>query len=197
MKRIVCSIRTPAFAVVAVFLFLLLAAGMRAEETNIYPKSQLEQYEERSGVVLIRGTDFVGSIPGRRGEVSVQVRETKDVTYNQRIYGVIVTVAQGEGAVNATYVDYDELQALIQNLDYVSKVNWSLTSLGHFDASYTTRAGLRVATYSSTRSGLIEGAVTSQRLPRTRAALTTAQLDLLRNTLESAKAKIDELMKIK
>ena len=179
-----------------VFTVLLLACA-RAEETNIYPKSNLELFEERSGAVLIRGTDPVGSVPGKRGEVIVELRETKDMTYNQRGYGVIVTVAQGEGPASAAYVDYDELPALIQNLDYVSKVNWSLTSLGHFDASYTTRAGLRVSTYSSTRSGLIEGAVVIQRFPRSRASLTTAQLDLLRNNLEAAKTKLDILQKTK
>jgi len=166
-------------------------------ETNIYPKSRLELAEERTGVVLVRGTENVGSVAGNRGEVQVQVRETKDVTSNQRDYGVIITVFQGEGTASATYVDYDELPTLIQNLDYVSKANWTLTSLGHFDASYTTRAGLRVVTYSSTRSGLIEGAVVSQRVLRSRASLTTAQLDLLRNTLEVAKTKIDELQKVK
>jgi hypothetical protein len=189
--------RTSWFSAIVVYVLLLSASGARAEETNIYPKSRLELSEERSGVVLIRGTDHIGSVPGRRGEVIVQVRETKDMTLNQREYAVIVTVAQADGTANATYVDHDELSALIQNLDYLGRVDWSFTSLGHFDASYTTRAGLRVATYSSTRSGLIEGAVVSQRLPRSRAALTTAQLELFRNTLEVAQKKIEELQKVK
>jgi hypothetical protein len=187
---------TSCFAFV-VLIVLLGAAGARAEETNIYPKSRLELFEERAGIVLLRGTDNVGSVPGKRGEVTVQVRETKDMTFNQRDYAVIVTVTQDDGFANATYVDHDDLSALIQNLDYLTKVNWSLTSMGHFDASYTTRAGLRVVTFSSTRSGLIEGAVVSQRFPRSRAALTTAQLDLFRNTLEVAQKRIEELQKAK
>ena len=183
-----------AFAVLTVFL---VGAPARAQETNIYPKSRVELLEERAGIVLVRSTDTVGSVQGKRGEVIVQVRETKDLTSNQRDYAVIVTVMQGDESANATYVDHDELSALIQNLEYVSRIDWSVTSLGHFDASYTTRAGLRVVTYSSTRSGLIEGAVVSQRLPRSRAALTTAQLDLFRNTLEVAQKKIEELQKLK
>ena len=189
--------RTPGLTSIVLITFFLGVLCVRSEETNIYPKSRLELAEERTGVVLVRGTENVGSVAGNRGEVQVQVRETKDVTSSQRDYGVIITVFQGEGTAGATYVDYDELPALIQNLDYVSKANWSLTSLGHFDASYTTRAGLRVVTYSSTRSGLIEGAVVSQRVVRSRASLTTAQLDLLRSTLEVAKTKIDELQKVK
>ncbi len=188
--------RTSCFAFV-VFSALLLGAGARAEETNIYPKSRMELFEERPGLVLLRGTDNIGGVSGRRGEITVQVRETKDMTFNQRDYAVIVTVTQVDGFANATYVDNDELSALIQNLDYLGKVDWSFTSLGHFDVSYTTRAGLRVATYSSTRSGLIEGAVVSQRLPRSRASLTTAQLDLFRSTLEVAQKRIEELQKIK
>ena len=82
-------------------LLLGLACG-RAEETNIYPKSNLELLEERSGAVLIRSTDSAGSVAGKRGEVIVELRETKDMTYNQRGYGVIVTVVQGDGLANAT-----------------------------------------------------------------------------------------------
>lgn len=187
------------FLLIAVVIVNLAPVVLCAQtlETNIYPKSHLELAEEHTGVVLVRGTENVGNVAGNRGEVSVQVRETKDMTSSQRDYGVIVTVFQGDGGGSATYVDFDELPTLIQNLEYVSKANWTLTSLGHFDASYTTRAGLRVVTYSSTRSGLIEGAVVSQRLVRSRASFTTAQLDLLRNTLEVAKTKIEELQKSK
>src|SRR5687768_9491623 len=108
------------FAVVAIIA--IYATGSHAQETNSYPKSRLEIFEERTGAVLIRGTDEIGVAPGKVGGATVKCRETRDAGTNQREFGVIVTVVQAEGLEDTTYVDYDELEALIRNLDYVSKV---------------------------------------------------------------------------
>lgn len=189
--------RTCSLASIALTVFLISATCGRTQETNLYPKSHLELFEERTGIVLIRGTADIGVVPGQNGSVTVKLRETKDISLNQREYGVIISVASGNGGEGSTYVDYDELGALIQNLDYVSKVDWAYTSLMHFDASYTTRAGFKVLTYSSRRSGLIEGAVVSYGLSRSRASLSIAQLGQLRITLDLAKTKIEDLQKSK
>jgi len=42
--------------------FIFGVLGAHSEETNIYPKSRLELAEERTGVVLVRGTENVGSV---------------------------------------------------------------------------------------------------------------------------------------
>lgn len=189
MKR-TCCLASAVFA-----LFCCAADRAQAEETNIYPKSRLELFEERSGVVLIRGTDEVGVVPGKNGGVAIKLRETRDMTTGQREFGVFVTVSHAEGVEDTTVVDYDELDALIRNIDYVNKVEWSVSSLSHFEASYTTRAGFKVATYSSRRTGTIEAAATCQRNQRVRSNLTLAQLAQLRVTLELAKTKIEEIQK--
>jgi hypothetical protein len=185
--------RFTAFAIVA----FLIVVSARAQETNSYPKSRLEVFEERTGAVLIRGTDEIGVAPGKVGGVMVKCRETRDAGTNQREFGVIVTVVQAEGLEDTTYVDYDELDALVRNLDYVSKVDWSITSLSHFEAGYTTRSGLKVATYSSRRTGMIEAVVLSNRLVRSRSFMTTAQLSQFRVLLDQAKAKIELIQKEK
>lgn len=181
-----------------VFAVFLCATGVtRAQETNSYPKSRLEMFEERTGAVLIRGTDEMGAAAGKVGGVTVKCREARDAGTNQREFGVIVTVVQAEGLEDTTYVDYDELDALIRNLDYISKVDWSVTSLSHFEAGYITRSGLKVATYSSRRSGMIEAVVLSNRLVRSRSFMTVAQLTQFRVFLEQAKAKIELIQKEK
>ena len=169
----------------------------RAQETNVYPKSRLEIFEERTGAVLIRGTDDIGVVAGKTSGVTVRCRETRDMGTNQREFGVIVIVTQAEGAEDATVVDYDELDALIRSTDYVGKVEWSVTPLRHFEAGYTTRSGLKVASYSSRRSGTIEAFVLSNRLVRCRSSLTVGQLAEFRLLLEQAKAKIEVLQKTK
>ena len=184
------------FHAVAVVAFFIVTVAP-AQETNSYPKSRLEVFEERTGAVLIRGTDEIGAAPGKIGGVTVKCRETRDAGTNQREFGVIATVVQADGLEDTTYVDYDELEALIRNLDYVSKVDWSITSLSHFEASYVSRSGLKVATYSSRRTGMIEAVVLSNRLVRSRSFMTIAQLSQLRVLLEQAKGRIELIQKEK
>jgi hypothetical protein len=178
-------------------LFSVFASAARAEETNSYPKSNLEIFEATTGVVLIRGTDEAGVVPGRTGNITLKCRETRDAATNRREFGVAVIVTQAEGYEDTTVVDYDELDALIRSLEYISKVDWAISAMGHFEAGYTTRSGLKLASYSSRRSGTIEAYALSNRLLRSRVQLTLAQLTQVRTFLEQAKAKIELIQKEK
>ncbi len=180
----------------ALLLSLFFAANTRAaEETNTYPKSRVELLEETTGTVLIRSTDDIGALPGKTGAVSVRCREVREAATNRREFGVLVTVTASDNVEDTTVVDYEELDALIRAVDYVGKVDWSITSLSHFEAGYLTRCGLKVATYSSRRSGTVEAFVLSNRLVRCRSNLTTAQFSQMRVLLEQAKGKIEVLMR--
>jgi len=175
----------------------LIASLARAEETNSYPKSNLEIFEATTGIVIIRSVDEIGALPGKAGGVTVKCREARDPSTNRREFGVTVIVTQAQGAEDTTFVDYDELDALIRATDYVSKVDWSITSMGLFEAGYTTRSGLRVASYSSSRTGLIEAFVLSNRLLRCRSALTMDQLVRFHTLLEQAKARLEIIQREK
>jgi hypothetical protein len=184
------------FVVVGIIASLVTSAG-RAQETNSYPKSNLEIFEAATGVVLIRGTDEAGVVPGSSGSITLKCRETRDVATNRREFGVAVIVTQADGYEDTTVVDYDELDALIRALDYIGKVDWAISSMGHFEAGYTTRSGLKLASFSSRRSGTIEAYALSNRLLRSRVQLTMAQLSQVRTFLEQAKAKIEVIQKEK
>ncbi len=184
------------FVAVGIVISIVPIAG-RAQETNSYPKSNLELFEATTGAVLIRGTDEAGAVSGRTGGITLKCRETRDVATNRREFGVAVTVTQAEGLEDTTVVDYDELDALIRALDYIGKVDWAVSSMGHFEAAYTTRSGFKLASYSSRRSGTVEAFAMSNRLIRCRVQLTLAQLAQVRIFLEQAKAKIDVIQKEK
>ena len=178
-------------------LLSLTAAVVRADETNVFPKSNLEAFEERTGVVLIRGSDDLGVIEGKNGELRVRLRESRDTYRNERAYGVFVSTGNGLNSDDTSCVDYDELAPIIHALNYLGKVEWSVSALSHFEAGYTTRSGLKVASYSSRRSGSIEAMVLTGRTGRSRCLVNQVQFAQLRILLEQAKAKIEVLMKEK
>jgi hypothetical protein len=83
---------------------------------------------------------------------------------------------------------------LTHALDYLSRIDWSVTSMGSFDASYTTKAGLRVDSFSSRRSGKIEFALRTGQMTRG-IVLAPEQLAQIRSLVEQAKRKLDDLRK--
>lgn len=188
--------RTCLVILVAVGVLLLPLIAV-AQETNAYPKTRLENFEATTGVVLIKGTDEMAAVPGKFGGVTVKCREVRNAATNLREFGAIVIVTQAEGLEDTTYVDYDEMEALLRGIDYVSKVDWSVTSLGHFEAAYITKAGLRVASYSSRRSGTIEAVVVSNRMLKSRCPMTMAQLAQFRTAIDQTKERIELIQKEK
>jgi len=174
-----------------------LTSSARAEETNAFPKSHLEIFEATTGTVIIRGTDEIGSVAGKFGLVTIKCKEARDATTNQREFGITVTVRENEQMEDTTVVDYDELDSLLRGLDYISKVDWSISSLGHFEAAYTTRSGLKLSSYSSRRTGTIDAAVISNRNLRCRSPMSMAQLAQVRVFIDQAKSKIELIQREK
>jgi hypothetical protein len=171
---------------------LLLARDL---QTNNLPPARLEIFESATGTVMIKGTEDLGAVSGKSGVILVRLRESRDVATNHREFGVMITVRESEQAEDTTVIDYDELELFIKGLDYISKVDFSATSLGHFEAGYTTRAGLRATTYSSRRTSTFEAVVVSNRLLRCRCPITMTQLTEFRNYIEVAKTRIEQLQK--
>jgi hypothetical protein len=176
----------------------LVTAPVRAEETNAYPKSNVELFEATTGIIIIRSYDEMGDVPGKLGGgVTVKCREARDPATNRREFGVMMIVTAPQGGEDTTIVDFDKVDPLIHAMDYVSKVDWSVTSMGHLEAGYTTRSGFKIASFSSTRSGLIEAFAFSNRNVRARCALTMDQLVRLRVLVEQAKTRIEVIQREK
>ena len=185
------------FAPALLTAILFTCAPTFAQETNSYPKSRLETFEANTSTLLIKGTDDMGVVVGKVGAVTVRCRESKDVSTGQREFGVIVTVTQAEGIEDTTVIDFDELDGLLRALDYISKVEWSVTSLGHFEASFITKSGLKASTYSSRRTTTVEALIMSNRLMRSRAFLTTTQLAQFRTLIDQAKTRLEIIQREK
>ena len=172
--------------------------------TNQPPLTRLEELELLTGRVLIKGTEDIGTVNGRNGTITLKCEELQDVVSNQRVLGLVLQVRQSatpgaagaeEGREELTTVDADEVDPLVQAVNYISRADPSVSPLTHFEASYSTRGALTVASYSSRRRSDVEAAVTIQRATRCRVGLTLAQFAEFKQLLERGQAKLEELRK--
>ncbi len=185
---------------VAMAAGLWLTASARADDTNTWPgwvMTRLQAAQTNTGRVMIQATSPVGVANGNSGTVTVKCKEITDVATGQKDYGISITLTEGQEPGNIVLIDYEEIEPLLNGIEYISKTDWSVTSLAGFDAFYTTKDGFRVMAFSRSRTGSIEIAVRSMRSNERPMLLMRDQLAQLRNLIEQARNKLDEIRSAK
>jgi hypothetical protein len=179
---------------------LLLTGMARAQETNAclpFPATKLEAFETNTGTVIIKATAPIGTVPAHGGEVGVRCREITDAGTGRRESGIVIDLNFGGELADTMLIDYDELDSLLDGLEYLGTLDWSITPLPSFDAVYTTKGGFRTAAFGSRRTGNIEFAVRSVRMRMAPLVLSRDQLGQVRSLVQQGKAKLDSLRKAK
>ncbi|WP_150107342.1 hypothetical protein [Pedosphaera parvula] len=172
----------------------LLSFNIHAQDTGTNtPKTRIEAFDTQIGVIRIKATSDMGTIPGKIGSVLIQCKESTDPVANKKEYGLAIKVSLSEQQQDSTTIDYDEIEPLIGAIDYISKIDYSVTTLPTFAATFTTRGDFTIATYTSKRQGNIQATAQSNRLLKTRVFLSMDQLAQLRTVLASAKNTIDSI----
>lgn len=178
----------------------LLSGPVRAQETNgclPVPATKLEAFETNTDTVIIKATAPIGTVPAHGGEVSVRCREITDAGTGHRESGIVVDITFGGPIEAGLLIDYDELDSLLDGMEYLGKLDWSITSLPDFHAVYTTKGGFRADAHGSRWTGNIEFDVRNTRVNSPRLSLSRDQLGQLRSLVEQAKTKLDSLRKPK
>jgi len=185
--------RNLAVRLMAVFLLSLGAAAASAQDTNA-PKTELDAFEDRTGIVIVKSVGDIGTITAATGSVIVKCKESVDISSGLKQQGLAITIAPTGDAKDTTIIDYDELDALITALDYLTTVNWSVTRLSSFEALYTSRDGLRIAVHGNQRTLNDLGiSLQSNRAVKVKISLTPDQFAQFRALIQQGRAKLDAL----
>lgn len=186
--------RAGTFGLVVWLLGFLNAAI--AQDTNVYlyaPATRLESFATNVGTVVVRGSADIGSVQANTGTLALKCREVSETGSGRKEVGASIDLNHNQELRETRYIDYDELESLINALAYLNKVDWSITSLNSFDAGITTRSGFRAVAFSSRRSSAIEFAVRTVGSGNPPILLSREQMAELRGLLEQAKTKLEAI----
>jgi hypothetical protein len=167
-----------------------------AQDTNAYaypPATRLESFVTNTDTVVVRGTAEIGVVLADTGTIALKCREVSETATGRKEVGISVDLNHNQQSKETRYIDYDELESLINALVYLNKVDWSITSLNSFDAAITTRSGFRASAFSSKRSSAIEFAVRTAGTGNPPILLSRDQLAEFRGLLEQAKTKLNSI----
>jgi hypothetical protein len=189
------NLRTKLIVVSALSLSIFLGQGI-AQDTNAYafaPTTRLESFATNTGTVVIRGSADIGVVSANEGTIALKCREVTEASTGRKELGISVDLNHAPDLRETRYIDYDELESLIDALKYLNKADWSITSLNSFDAAITTRSGFRASAFSSRRSSAIEFAVRTAGSGNPAILLSRDQLAELRGMVEQARTKLDAI----
>jgi hypothetical protein len=171
------------------------ALGQNLKDAVPQPKTKIEQFSAKTGVVLIRGFHKIGSALGLYStSVNIEAKEFTNVTDGRKQYGITVESFKEDGRYDkrhTSFIDYDEIDSLVAGIEYIAKVNSDITKLDDFQADYSTRGDLKISTFSS--GDKIMAAVTSGKIGGVAAYFNIQDLEKVKNLIKQAKSKIDEI----
>ena len=143
------------------------------------PRTKLEELEMLHGIVVIKAFTRITTVDVRGVRIdAVEMLRLGDRAPEK---GIVVSLREGgdHPNENRAFVDYHELDYLLNAIDTVSRVDETQSKFPGFEARYRSVGDLEIAVFRQTRSG---AAVT----------LTTGLCDLATQTIT-----LDDLAKVK
>jgi hypothetical protein len=156
------------------------------------PRTKLEDLEERYGAVVIKGFTRITTVEVRGVRVdAVEMRDMGNVT---RAKGLVISLREGgeRPNENRAFIDYEELDALLNAIDVISRVDETATRFPGFEAKYKTLGDFEVSVFRQTQRGTAV-TLTTGICDRATQGLTFDDLAKVKAMIQEAKTRLDEV----
>lgn len=185
------------FLTVLFFLFPVLCVAQEINTSPAEPKTELEKFSSKSGEVIVRGFEQIGVV---RGEYSTSIEVVANHYMNKNnddeAFGITITVQEEDGRYSKSersYIDYDEIESLIEGIKYIAKVNRESTKLRDFQADYKTRGDFTISTFNNRGKTMISAK--SGVIREVNSYFPIAKMDMILEMIVVAKSRLDEIKK--
>jgi hypothetical protein len=155
------------------------------------PRTKLEAIEDRHSTVIIKGFTRITTIEvaGLRID-AVEMREMGNVS---RAKGIVVMLREGgeRPREDRAFVDYEEIDPLLNAIDAIGRVDETTTRFPGFEAKYRTIGDLEISVFRQTRSGTAV-IMTTGICNNARGTLSLDELAKFKAMIVEAKSRLDE-----
>jgi hypothetical protein len=169
-------------------------APLRAQDTNVFsivPATKLEAITTNVSTIIIKGTTDLGGFAAKTATISVKCKDYSDPASGHREQGISIEIVRNDQPKDVMLVDYDELAPLINAIDYLSKLDVSVSPMETFDAAYTTKGGFRLAALGTRRTGQVQFGMRDIRYNSAPVVMTREEMTRLDSLIDQAKRQLD------
>jgi hypothetical protein len=161
----------------------------------VEPRTKLERIDDRNSTVIIKGFTRITTVEVSGVRIdAVDMRELGNVSRAKGIVVVLTAPVEGNNRPRnqRAFVDYEEIDPLLNAIDAASRVDETITKFPGFEAKYRTLGDLEITVFRQTRSGNA-ALLTTGVCEQGRTALTLDELAKVRAMIQEAKARLDEI----
>ncbi|HEU4711194.1 MAG TPA: hypothetical protein VFS76_06490 [Pyrinomonadaceae bacterium] len=162
------------------------------------PRTRLEMMDRILGEVILKGFTRITTVEVRGVRIdAVEMRQLKGKFHYK---GIVVSLREAQPigdnrdriTESRAFIDYDEINPLLNAIDAMSGIDETSTKLVGFEARYRTTGDLEIAVFRQTRSG---NAVTLSTgiCDRVTAALSLDDLAKVKAMIQEARGRLDEI----
>lgn len=159
------------------------------------PRTKLERIDERHSTVVVKGFTRITTVEVNGVRIdAMDMREMGNVSRAKGILVIVTTPVEGHNRPrdHRAFVDYEEIDPLLNAIDAVARIDETVTKLPGFEAKYRTLGDLEITVFRQTRSGNA-AILTTGVCEQGRALLTLDELAKVRAMIQEAKARLDEI----
>jgi hypothetical protein len=156
------------------------------------PRTKLEALEDRHSTVIVKGFTRITTVEVRGVRIdAVEMRELGNVG---RAKGIVIVLREGgeRPNENRAFVDYEEIDSLLNAIDAVARVDETATKLAGFEATYKTLGDLEIGVFRQTSRGTAVS-MTTGICDRATQTLSLDDLAKVRAMIQEAKTRLDDL----
>ena len=160
------------------------------QDTNSL-KTALGVFDAQTGTVIVKSYGLIGSLSAGADLITVLCKESADVGTGQKSDGLAIELVENSLRRERILVDYDEIDSLLGSMDYLNKISDLVTPLPSFEASYSTKAGLRVVADRPRKDGGVRTYL--EYGDHQRILLSQVQLMQFYGLIQQAKTNLDSI----
>jgi hypothetical protein len=156
------------------------------------PRTKLEAIEDRHSTVIIKAFTRITTV--EVNGVRVDAVDMRELGGPGRARGIVISLRESGGGRqndNRAFVDYEEIEALLNAIDSMVRVDETMTRMPGFEARYKTLGDLEIGVFRQTRSGTAVLLATGI-CDRATQTMTLDDLAKVKAMIQEAKTRLDE-----
>lgn len=160
------------------------------------PRTWLERMEEQHSSVIIKGFARITTVDVRGVRLdAVHMRDTTDrLTPGKGLVISLREAREGDDRINdnRAFVDYGEIEPLLNAIDMLSRLDEKATKLTGFEGRYTTAGDFEISVFRQTARGTAV-ILSTGICDRATQTLTLDELAKVKAMIQEAKSRLDEI----
>ena len=162
------------------------------------PRTKLEMLDRLQGSVIIKGFTRITTVELRG--IRVDAVDMRQLGGNWHFKGVVLALREAQPVgdnrqrteESRAFIDYDEIDPLLNAIDVMARIDETTTKLAGFEARYRTLGDLEIAVFRQTRSGNAV-MMTTGICDRVTGTLSLDELAKVKAMIQEAKGRLDEI----